>query len=523
MLSGLCCLINLVLFKIEFMLRYFIFVIGFFLVFLGQIYSFIYIRRVSGKKNSFKMTLSFLHNKYRFVGMLLLVFIIISFLVFNVIMGEISFYRVVFFIFGALSLTFLTTGEFILYKRTSVFSDLKMGSGSKEIGLMRDDISVAWAYTDILNMFLSLDKSFKKSKTVNDAMILWSEEHPVLFEDFYDIKNSKINTVKIVQHLDRLYEKERLSNVFKEFSMFSNRLLKLYGSLTSLEYAKQRLADSYLKIKERYENIPIIFDVLRSLPEGVLEDERFSLLSREELESKVRERTKELTKTNIELQKEVEERKKAEGIIKKSLEEKEVLLKEIHHRVKNNLQVISSLLDFQAEPVKDEKTLEMLKESQNRVRSMALVHEQLYQSKDFIQIDFEEYLNSLIINLSHSYGINSDKIRYEINAKDVFLNIDQAIACGFIINELVSNSLKHAFPKKNMGKITINLNYKDNRKYVLTVKDDGVGMSDKIDFKNTKSLGLQLVNMFIQQLNGNITVDVSDGTSFTIEFLGETK
>ena len=213
----------------------------------------------------------------------------------------------------------------------------------------------------------------------------------------------------------------------------------------------------------------------------------------------------------------ITERKRAEEQIKASLKEKEVLLKEIHHRVKNNLQVISSLLYLQSRNIEDNQTLEMFQDSQHRVRSMALVHERLYQSQDMARVDFAQYVRNLANHLFRSYGVNSNLIRLKINVDDVFLGIDTAIPFGLIINELVSNSLKHAFPDGREGEIRIGLRA-DDGEFSLVVSDNGVGFPRDLDFRDTQSLGLRLVNTLVEQLEGTIELDRSDGTAFKITF-----
>jgi len=222
-------------------------------------------------------------------------------------------------------------------------------------------------------------------------------------------------------------------------------------------------------------------------------------------------------------QQEITERKRAEKQIKASLKEKEVLLKEIHHRVKNNLQVISSLLYVQSKSIKDKEALEMFQDGRNRVRSMALVHERLYQSRDLARVDFAEYVRSLANYLFRSYGVNSNVIKLKINVDDIFLGVDTTIPCGLIINELVSNSLKHAFPPEGdrpagrEGEIRIGLS-SDNDKFTLMVSDNGFGFPKDLDFRNTESLGLQLVNTLVAQLEGTIELDRSAGMAFKITF-----
>ena len=209
---------------------------------------------------------------------------------------------------------------------------------------------------------------------------------------------------------------------------------------------------------------------------------------------------------------------KAEEQIRASLEEKEVLLQEVHHRVKNNLQVIYSLLALQCDYIKDPHILAMFQESRDRVKSMALVHEKLYQSPHLARIVPADYINSLVTHLFRAYGAVARGIRHQVEAGDVTLSLDSAIPCGLIINELVSNSLKHAFPADQGGEICVSLHENEEHKLVLTVSDSGIGLPDDFDFRNTKSLGLQLVMMLVRQFEGRIELDGREGTKFTITF-----
>jgi len=210
-------------------------------------------------------------------------------------------------------------------------------------------------------------------------------------------------------------------------------------------------------------------------------------------------------------------RKNDEKQIKQSLNEKEVLLKEIHHRVKNNLQIISSLLNLQSRYVEDNNTLGVFKESQNRIKSMALIHEKLYQSGDLTKIDFAEYLKSLTFHLFRSYSFDQSMVELSINFENILLDIDTSIPCGLIINELVSNSLKYAFTSGQKGKISIELQL-EGEKSILIISDNGIGLPGNLDFRNTETLGLRLVNILVNQINGVITLDKTEGTSFKIEF-----
>jgi two-component sensor histidine kinase/CheY-like chemotaxis protein len=236
-----------------------------------------------------------------------------------------------------------------------------------------------------------------------------------------------------------------------------------------------------------------------------------------ELEQQVLERTEALARANKGLRLEMDERRRIEDKLKKSLEEKEILLKEIHHRVKNNMQIISSLLNLQSRHLTDEKTVNVLKESRNRVKSMAMVHEELYRSNDLSKIDFAEYIQRLLSGLFSSYGVDQNYIKPKINVGNILLDIGNAVPCGLIIIELVSNSLKHAFKHGKKGIISTKF-YLNGSKHVLIVADDGTGFPEDIDFKNTKTLGLQLVNTLVKQLHGSINISRNNGTLFKIIF-----
>ena len=201
--------------------------------------------------------------------------------------------------------------------------------------------------------------------------------------------------------------------------------------------------------------------------------------------------------------------------LQKSLDEKDLLLKEIHHRVKNNMQIISSLLNLQAGYLKDEEAVNALKESQARIVSMAMLHENLYRSDNLTGINFENYIKHLIRNLFHTYNVNMEKIKFNIMAQGVFLNIDTAIPCGLIINELVTNSIKHAFPEGTSGDIKVIMD-QDDDKYHLEISDNGIGLPPEFDIKKSSTLGILLVNSLVGQLDGSIEVIRNQGTTYQI-------
>ena len=209
----------------------------------------------------------------------------------------------------------------------------------------------------------------------------------------------------------------------------------------------------------------------------------------------------------------VDDRKLAEDKIKSSLAEKEVLLKEIHHRVKNNLQVISSLLDLQSRSLPEDMS-NVFEDSQHRITSMALIHEELYKSTDLASIDFAAYANNLMTHLMQTYSPVGVKKEIVVDAQP--LTLDRAIPMGLIVNELASNALKYAFPDRRSGTITISLTSQSQSDFVLSVSDDGVGFEGDIDPKTLKSLGLKLVYTLAMQLQGRVELSKENGTMFSV-------
>lgn len=235
------------------------------------------------------------------------------------------------------------------------------------------------------------------------------------------------------------------------------------------------------------------------------------------LEDRVKGRTLELLKSNALLREEIEKRIRAEIEIKKSLQEKEILLKEVQHRVKNNLQVISSMLDLQTDYVKDSGVLKLFVEAQKRVKSMALVHERMYQSEVLTDLDFTQYIENLGNYIFKIYGVNTKRISMKIDINEANIDFNRAIQLGLIVNELISNSLKHAFPDDLEGQVNVRLDSED-KYFILTTSDNGVGLPKKFRLRQTKSLGLQLVQALTNQLKGSIKIDRRKGTRFRIKF-----
>ncbi len=250
---------------------------------------------------------------------------------------------------------------------------------------------------------------------------------------------------------------------------------------------------------------------------------RYNEMGARERREEVEATAVQLTQSNALLQAEIGERTAAEARIEASLQEKEVLLKEIHHRVKNNLQVISSLLNLQAGYVAENANREIFFESQNRVRSMALIHEKLYQSQDLSRIDFAEYARNLTAVLAQSYGHRAAHVALAVQADEIYLSVETAVPCGLILNELVSNAFKHAFPDGRSGNIDIELRQNGADEISLRVSDNGVGLPPDVDYLQSSSLGLQLVQTLAGQINGRFQHENCSGSAFTLTFMADVR
>ena len=214
----------------------------------------------------------------------------------------------------------------------------------------------------------------------------------------------------------------------------------------------------------------------------------------------------------------ITDRLKTEKYLQNSVIEKEILLREVHHRVKNNLQTVSSLLDLQAESITEPKSVEAFRSSQSRIKSMALIHERLYKSENLSKIKACEYIKNLVEYLEGTYQSPSRDIEITTEIADLYLNLDVAIPCGLIINELVSNSMKYAFPQNHNGKIKVSLQSDNKENLALTITDNGIGIPLNFKTVNPQSLGLELVKLMAKQLNGKMAIDGTSGTVISIVF-----
>lgn len=218
------------------------------------------------------------------------------------------------------------------------------------------------------------------------------------------------------------------------------------------------------------------------------------------------------------MNRDVTERTHVEEQLRASLLEKEILLKEVHHRVKNNMQIISSMLSLQSRYIRDRKFLQMFDDSRNRIHSMAMVHEKLYRSKDLSRIEFSEYIKEFTRFLYYSYKKDYTDIKLIIAVNDLYLDVNKAIPCGLIINELMSNSLKYAFPEEKKGEIHIAFSRESDGYYSLSICDNGIGIPGDVDIENTETLGLKLVNALTRQLHGEMILNRTEGTEFLLRF-----
>jgi PAS domain S-box-containing protein len=264
----------------------------------------------------------------------------------------------------------------------------------------------------------------------------------------------------------------------------------------------------------QYEEKPADLVIIRDITERKKIEQELKELT-QDLAKKVKERTADLERTTVLLQDEIIYHQDSEKKIQASLDEKVILLHEIHHRVKNNLQIIISLLNLQSRYIVDEQTQRLIRESQNRVRAMALVHEKLCSSTDISKIDLDDYIRFLGNNLFGFYGVKGKRIILTTDIRDILVDINTAIPVGLIINELVSNTLKYAFPDGRKGEIFIAIKREDHILSIL-IKENGIGIPEDLDWRNAKSLGLRLVISLVEQLQGTIELDRSAGTAFKI-------
>ena len=251
-----------------------------------------------------------------------------------------------------------------------------------------------------------------------------------------------------------------------------------------------------------YVEVPVVPEILRSKVAVFVDLNR---------------KRRDLQRLNDALQAEIAQRRNAEEAVRHA-REKEVLLQEIHHRVKNNLQIITSLLRMQSRAVQDPAFSEALRECQNRVASMALIHDKLYRARDLARVSFGEYVRDLTNNILSSYALPARSVRVRLDIDDLSLSLDYAVPCGLILNELMSNCLKHAFPVGHSGTVSVGFHAEGEEELCLVVRDDGVGVPVDVDLGRTSSLGWRLVRALVEQLGGVVQCQTAGGTSVEIRF-----
>ena len=249
--------------------------------------------------------------------------------------------------------------------------------------------------------------------------------------------------------------------------------------------------------------------------------EKELLYYKNKLEEQVVERTNELHKANLKLHEEINERTQAEKKLTTSLMEKEVLLQEVHHRVKNNMQIISSMLRLQFRNTKDEHLESLMRELQQRIHTMSLVHEKLYQSTSLSHIDLPDFISHLSEELLTTFGISSEQVNLKLDLEPMTLDVNYTIPCGLIINELITNSLKYAFTEGRNGCIKIHLKSLDKKRVFLSVCDDGPGLPSETRWKDSKSTGMRLIHILSEQLKGEYKLKNDNGTCFQLIFQEE--
>ena len=337
-----------------------------------------------------------------------------------------------------------------------------------------------------------------------DGVFIHNEKGIVIFANPSALKMIGIKS------LDEINNKNVFQYLLPEYHNLIKEKKENTDTLPFLNVRVKRMDGNIINVE--FKTIPIIFEG-KNATLAVCHDITLQRkLEKEQLRAQVAE------EINKKLALDIKEKKITAKKITQSLKEKEVLLKEVHHRVKNNLQVISSILNLQSAHIKDPHMISLLRESQNRIKTMAFIHESLYQAKDFSSVNFTEYVENLTKNILFSYKRPDKNIKIKLDVKNIFLNLDLAISCGLIINELVSNSLKHAFPDNKKGEIFIGL-YLEKKEIKLIVSDNGSGLPKQVNYRNTKSLGLQLVITLVDQLNGKIELENKRPTTrFIIQF-----
>lgn len=367
-------------------------------------------------------------------------------------------------------------------------------------------------------------KLFITLKSISDAVISTDEKGLVTFmnplaQSLTDCRFEDVQGKPLMDIFDIRYSEESGSdkNIVRKLVQGKMIVTQMNYTLKTKSGWEMIIELSAAPIMDEKGGIGGLVIVFRDITKRIQMEEELTKY-RSHLEEIVRDRTIQLTRTNEQLQQEIAERKKIEAKIKASLKEKEVLLSEIHHRVGNNLQVIYGMLSIQKEFVKNGQDVDIFRGFQNRIMSMSLAHKLLYKSGDLANIDVNDYIHNLAGRLYDSFGVSADRVALKIDAGDVSIGLDIAIACGLIINEIVSNSLRHAFPDGREGEIRIALYPLKENMYELTIKDNGIGLPEDLDFRQAETLGFKTIASYEETGSwGRFELIRGKGTEFRIK------
>ncbi len=336
---------------------------------------------------------------------------------------------------------------------------------------------------DVLeSVLISQDFNLFRARTANEALLaLITYEFAVII---LDVRMPEIGGLELAQIIKQRKKTSHVPIIFlTAYYQEDKDVLQGYGA-GAVDYLSKPVNPLILKSK-----VAVFVDLFR--------------------------KTQALAKLNLAMESEIASQLEQ---LKASLSEKDTLLKEIHHRVKNNLQIISSLISLQSNKITDPMQKRLFQDTRDRVKSMALVHEKLYQSKDLGRVEMAEYARQLMTDLLLVNGAAASKIRMKLDLTPVFLPVDIAIPCGLILNELTTNAIKHAFDDRPSGRITVQLQVESEELVRITFSDDGCGFSAGLDWRKAETLGLQLVHMLTEQLHGTIDMSNGPGTTFQLSF-----
>ncbi len=388
--------------------------------------------------------------------------------------------------------------------------------GNLYLTLSKYDSSVN-SFSKSLDIALRLDEKFLIKEIYYKLAELYSEKEEFKkaldFYTKYSLLNYELNIADLQTRYEVGKKRFEVEILKKQNTILNLQKSRLWIGLMSLAIMV------FLMIWVNYSKSKVNTALKNEVKERTRTEYELKKI-KDDLEIRVDQRTAELTNLNLSLQKEVSERRQFQEKLELSLEEKDVMMKEIHHRVKNNMQVISSLLKMQANYIEDDKLVGIFDDSYHRVKSMSLIHEKLYRSDDLARIDFQDYVESLTSLLYNTFT-HENNIDFDFDLKGIFLDVNVAIPCGLIINEIITNSLKYAFRDTVQGIISIKMTNDLFRGYTLIIKDNGIGLPKDFDVNKTRSLGMRLVYLLGQdQLEGKVVINSVNGTEFIITFPG---